>query len=104
MARRRSKNLSKQEQELIELAYSQAIEQAHSKEGLPIQLLQLLIKQGSVMSSCMRERMVAQTKLYDMKAQAIEQDTQAALIFEQAIEAMRKYTGERREAIDDENL
>lgn len=48
--------------------------------------------------------MMAQTRLYDVKTEAVIQDSNAAELFAQAVEAMRRYSGQREQGIDDEML
>lgn len=104
MARRKLTDPKKRELEITQAAYELAIERIRTKK-VSDSLLSLLIKQGSSTGVAMRERMSAQTALYNAQIDAIKEDARAAELFEEAIAAMQRYSGRNsRTEIDDEML
>lgn len=103
MARRRQKDLDKREAEVVQAAYELALERIKSGKASDA-LLTYLMKQEGKTARASRDRMVAQTNLYDIKADAVAQDSRSAELFEDAIRAMRAYSGEAPGGIDDEVL
>lgn len=103
MARRRQKSPDKREAEIVQAAYELALERIKSGKASDA-LLTYLMKQEGKTATASRNRMVSQTNLYDMKAEAVAQDSRNAELFEDAIQAMRRYTGHIDGGIDDEVL
>lgn len=99
MAQRRIRNPEKRESEVVQAAYELALERIKSGKASDA-LLTYLMKQEGKTASASRARMAAQTNLYDIKADAVIQDSRSAELFEEAIKAMRVYNG----GIDDEML
>lgn len=99
MARRKQRNVEKREAEIVQAAYELALERIKSGKASDA-LLTYLMKQEGKTASSSRERMAAQTRLYDVKTEAVAQDSRNAELFEEAIRAMRVYSG----GIDDEML
>lgn len=102
MARRTQRNPEKREAEAVQAAYELALERIKSGKASD-SLITYLMKQEGKTASYARERMAAQTRLYDIKTEAVAQDSRNAELFEEAIEAMRLYSGSGGE-IDDEML
>lgn len=102
MAQRRQRNPDKREAEIVQAAYELALERIKSGKASDA-LLTYLMKQEGKTATASRNRMVAQTNLYDIKADAVAQDSRNAELFEDAIRAMRVYSGEVG-GIDDEML
>lgn len=103
MARRKPKNPDKREAEAVQAAYELALERVKSGKASDA-LLTYLMKQEGKTADAARQRMMAQTRLYDVKTEAVIQDSNAAELFAQAVEAMRRYSGQREQGIDDEML
>lgn len=103
MARRRSKEVNKRESEVVQAAYELALERIKSGKASDA-LLTYLMKQEGKTAKASRDRMIAQTNLYDIKAEAVAQDSRNAELFENAIRAMRVYSGNDGGEIDDEML
>lgn len=103
MARRRQKNPDKREAEAVQAAYELALERIKSGQASDT-LLAYLMKQEGKTADTARKRMVAQTRLYDVKTEAVVQDSNAAELFAQAVEAMKRYSGQSDRGIDDEML
>lgn len=99
MARRTQRNVEKREAEAVQAAYELALERIKSGKASDA-LITYLMKQEGKTAKAARDRMVSQTHLYDIKADAVAQDARTADMFESAIRAMRAYSG----GIDDEAL
>lgn len=100
MAHRRQRNPEKREAEIVQAAYELALERIKSGKASDA-LLTYLMKQEGKTAKASRDRMIAQTNLYDIKAEAVAQDVKNSEMFEEAIRAMRAYSGG---GIDDEVL
>lgn len=103
MARRRHRNSEKREAEVVQAAYELALERIKSGKASDA-LLTYLMKQEGKTASASRARMISQTNLYDAKTDAVAQDARNAELFEAAIQAMRRYSGDSGGGIDDEAL
>lgn len=103
MARRRQQNPERREAEIVQAAYELALERIKSGKASDA-LLTYLMKQEGKTAKASRNRMIAQTNLYDIKAEAVAQDSRNAELFEEAIRAMRIYSGNAGGGIDDEVL
>lgn len=104
MARRKQRNPDKRESEVVQAAYELALERIKSGKASDA-LITYLLKQEGKTATAARNRMVAQTNLYDIKAEAVVQDSRSAELFEEAIAAMKIYSGAQNSGgIDDEVL
>ena len=103
MAQRRQRNPERREAEVVQAAYELALERIKSGKASDA-LLTYLMKQEGKTAKASRDRMIAQTNLYDIKAEAVAQDPRNAELFEDAIRAMRIYSGNADGGIDDEML
>lgn len=100
MARRTQRNPEKREAEVVQAAYELALERIKSGKASDA-LITYLMKQEGKTASTARARMVSQTHLYDIKAETVAQDAKNSEMFEEAIRAMKAYSGG---GIDDEML
>lgn len=103
MARRKQRNSDKREAEVVQAAYELALQRIKDGKASDA-LLTYLMKQEGKTSETARSRMVAQTRLYDVKTEAVVQEANAADLFAEAVAAMRRYSGQSNRGIDDEML
>lgn len=103
MARRKKNDPDKREAEAVQAAYELALQRIKDGKASDALLTYLMKQEGKTAESA-RNRMVAQTRLYDVKTEAVIQDSNAAELFAQAVEAMRRYSGQSDRGIDDEML
>lgn len=103
-ARRKTTDPKKREIELTNAAYDLAMERIRSNE-ISDSLLSLLIRQGSSTGAAAKERMIAQTAMFNAKVDAIKEDARSSELFEEAIAAIQRYSGNRpKRGVDDEAL
>lgn len=104
MARRKTTDPKKREIEITAAAFEEALRRINDGRATDA-LLSLLIKQGSANGIAMRERMIAQTGMYNAQIEAINEDKKSSALFEEAIAAMQRYQGKKPEnEVDNEAI
>lgn len=103
MARRKTTDPKKRELEITDAAYELALKRVRSGEATDA-LLSLLIKQSSSTGVAARERMIAQTAVYNAQVEAIHEDAKSSALFEEAIAAIQRYSGKKPTEVDDEAI
>jgi hypothetical protein len=97
---RPAKTLEGRENQLISLAYDVAEEQLRSRTASS-QIITELMKRGSTKEQLEKERLQEELEVLKAKVEAMKSASTSAELYENALEAMRSYTGTPMEIYED---
>ena len=82
-----------QEAQMISLAHDRAIEQLRDGTASS-QIIVHFLKQGSIRERLERERLEEENRLLKAKTKALENAEEIKILYEEALKAMRNYSGQ----------